>query len=181
MLDKSQRDTERTGVPRGRSLVMRGLPVRIRSRAPNFEAEHRLDLITGGVISCWSLDAPDTVRGGAYARIIVDEAAMVPHLDRVWQLVLRFHRQCHRTQRVNALQAWQRLNKGCPSRLLGQLEHLHGQTLQASCRFRERPEIRLEYLLRPARAQSVGCVATPDADWSKHERRGSSGLAAGIC
>ena len=53
------------------------------------EAEHRLHLITEGMISCWSLDAPDTVRGSAYARIIVDEAAMVPHLDRVWQQILR--------------------------------------------------------------------------------------------
>ena len=53
------------------------------------EAEHRLHLITGGMISCWSLDAPDTVRGSAYARIIIDEAAMVPHLDRVWQQILR--------------------------------------------------------------------------------------------
>lgn len=52
-------------------------------------AEHRLELRTSGVIDMWSLDSPDVARGRKYKRIIVDEAAMVPGLDDVWQMILR--------------------------------------------------------------------------------------------
>jgi hypothetical protein len=51
--------------------------------------EHRIELITGGVIDCWSLDAADSVRGRKYARVIVDEAAMVPDLGDSWQAAIR--------------------------------------------------------------------------------------------
>lgn len=51
--------------------------------------EHRVELITGGVIDCWSLDAADSVRGRKYARVIVDEAAMVPDLGGSWQAAIR--------------------------------------------------------------------------------------------
>ena len=51
--------------------------------------EHRIELITGGVIDCWSLDAADSVRGRKYARVIVDEAAMVPNLGDAWQAAIR--------------------------------------------------------------------------------------------
>ena len=51
--------------------------------------EHRIELITGGVIDCWSLDAADSVRGRKYARVIVDEAAMVPDLGDAWQAAIR--------------------------------------------------------------------------------------------
>lgn len=53
------------------------------------EQVHRLELITGGVVDMWSLDAKDTSRGRKYARIVVDEAAMVPDLVNVWDAVLR--------------------------------------------------------------------------------------------
>lgn len=53
------------------------------------EQEHRLELITGGTIDCWSLDSADTARGRKYARVIVDEAAMVPALLEAWQNVIR--------------------------------------------------------------------------------------------
>jgi hypothetical protein len=53
------------------------------------EQEHRLELITGGTVDCWSLDSADTVRGRAYARVVVDEAAMVPDLLEVWRNVIR--------------------------------------------------------------------------------------------
>jgi len=53
------------------------------------ESEHRLELITGGVLDMWSLDAPDSIRGRHYARVIVDEAAMVVDLMDVWNLILR--------------------------------------------------------------------------------------------
>lgn len=53
------------------------------------EQEHRLELITGGSIDCWSLDSADTVRGRKYARVVVDEAALVSDILVVWQNVIR--------------------------------------------------------------------------------------------
>ncbi len=53
------------------------------------EAEHRLELRGGGVIECWSLDNPDSGRGRAYAAVVIDEAAMVPELERAWQQSIR--------------------------------------------------------------------------------------------
>lgn len=52
------------------------------------EQSHRLEVNTGGVLECWSLDNPDAPRGRNYARIIVDEAAMVKQLGEVWSAVL---------------------------------------------------------------------------------------------
>lgn len=51
--------------------------------------EHRLELITGGVIDMWSLDTPDAPRGRKYRRVVIDEAAMVPHLQEAWQASIR--------------------------------------------------------------------------------------------
>jgi predicted phage terminase large subunit-like protein len=51
--------------------------------------EHRLELVTGGVIDMWSLDTPDVARGRKYRRIGVDEAAMVRDLMSAWQQVIR--------------------------------------------------------------------------------------------
>lgn len=52
--------------------------------------ERRLELYSGGTIDFWSLDRnPDLVRGRAYARIIVDEAAIIRDLKSVFYLVLR--------------------------------------------------------------------------------------------
>jgi phage FluMu gp28-like protein len=53
------------------------------------EQEKRLELVSGGSIKMWSLDEPDSIRGRAYARIVVDEAAMVPNLEGIWTKVLR--------------------------------------------------------------------------------------------
>lgn len=50
---------------------------------------HRLELITGGVVDMWSLDNPDAARGRKYARVVIDEAAMVPALGDAWQAVIR--------------------------------------------------------------------------------------------
>ena len=44
------------------------------------ETEHRLELITGGVLEMWSMDAADTARGRMYKRVFIDEAAMIPNL-----------------------------------------------------------------------------------------------------
>lgn len=51
--------------------------------------EHRIELLTGGVIDCWSLDAADSVRGRKYQRVVIDEAAMVPNLSDAWQAAIR--------------------------------------------------------------------------------------------
>ena len=51
--------------------------------------EHRLELVTGGIIDMWSLDAPDSARGRKYKRVVLDEAAMVPNLTDAWNAVVR--------------------------------------------------------------------------------------------
>lgn len=51
--------------------------------------EHRLELVTGGVLDMWSLDAYDSARGRKYKRVIVNEAAMSPNLQEAWENVIR--------------------------------------------------------------------------------------------
>jgi phage terminase large subunit-like protein len=51
--------------------------------------QHRLELLGGGVIEMWSLDQPDVARGRKYRTIVIDEAAMVRHLEEAWNAVLR--------------------------------------------------------------------------------------------
>ena len=51
--------------------------------------QHRLELITGGIVDMWSLDSADAPRGRKYARVVLDEAAMVPALETTWQTVIR--------------------------------------------------------------------------------------------
>lgn len=53
------------------------------------EQEKRIELIGGGTITFWSLDAPDTIRGGKYKRVVIDEAAIVPNLKAAWSEVIR--------------------------------------------------------------------------------------------
>ena len=53
------------------------------------ESEHRIELITGGVIEAWSLDTPDPARGRKYARVVIDEAGLVPRLDEAWNGAIR--------------------------------------------------------------------------------------------
>jgi hypothetical protein len=53
------------------------------------EQERRIVLTTGGLVDMWSLESPDTARGRAYARVVIDEAASVPHLLYAWQNVIR--------------------------------------------------------------------------------------------
>jgi hypothetical protein len=48
------------------------------------EQMKRLDLITGGVVECWSMDDPDAGRSRKYKRAIVDEAAKVRKLREAW-------------------------------------------------------------------------------------------------
>ena len=51
--------------------------------------QKRLELLTGGVLDFWTLDAPDPARGRAYARAILDESAMVPKLRSLWEQAIR--------------------------------------------------------------------------------------------
>lgn len=53
------------------------------------EDEHRLELVTGGVIEMWTLDKPDAGRGKDYRRIIVDEAGLVRDLEERWEADIR--------------------------------------------------------------------------------------------
>src|SRR5439155_8445871 len=49
------------------------------------QQDWRLELHGGGVIEMWSLDSPDAGRGRGYALVVIDEAAMVPNLQQVWE------------------------------------------------------------------------------------------------
>jgi hypothetical protein len=51
--------------------------------------DHRLELLTGGVVDMWSLDSFDSVRGRKYKRVALDEAAMVPNLEEAWNAAIR--------------------------------------------------------------------------------------------
>lgn len=53
------------------------------------ETEKRIELITGGSIDLWSLDDPNAGRGYRYARVVIDEAAMVRHLEESWTQAIR--------------------------------------------------------------------------------------------
>jgi hypothetical protein len=48
------------------------------------ESEHRLELITGGLVEAWTLQDPNAGRSRHYKRVIVDEAALVPDFDKIW-------------------------------------------------------------------------------------------------
>lgn len=48
------------------------------------EQEKRIDLLTGGSITCYSLDDPDTGRGRRFGTVCIDEAAMIKRLEEAW-------------------------------------------------------------------------------------------------
>lgn len=49
------------------------------------EQEKRLELVTGGVIECWTMDTPDPARGREYHVVIIDEAGIVRDIEHIWQ------------------------------------------------------------------------------------------------
>ena len=53
------------------------------------EQDKRIELVSGGVIEIWTFDTDDPARGRKYHRVIVDEAGLVPELERVWQAAIR--------------------------------------------------------------------------------------------
>jgi hypothetical protein len=53
------------------------------------QQERRIQLITGGVIECWSLDTPDPARGRKYGRVLIDEGGIVRDLEQAWNGAIR--------------------------------------------------------------------------------------------
>jgi hypothetical protein len=53
------------------------------------EQEKQLALVSGGVIDFWSLDNADSIRGRHYKRFIINEAAFVPDLVNIFDLIIR--------------------------------------------------------------------------------------------
>jgi hypothetical protein len=49
------------------------------------EQEKRLELITGGVVECWTMDTPDPARGREYHVVVIDEAGIVRDIEGIWQ------------------------------------------------------------------------------------------------
>jgi hypothetical protein len=68
-----------------REVVGRTQPLIKRSNA----SDHRIELITDGVIEMWSLENFESTRGRKYKRAVIDEAAMVQNLGEAWQAVIR--------------------------------------------------------------------------------------------
>lgn len=68
-----------------RALVYALRPVASRTN----ESEHRIELVTGGVVEAWSLDSPDPARGRKYKRIVIDEAALVQRFEEAWNGAIR--------------------------------------------------------------------------------------------
>lgn len=60
-------------------------PYIVRSNA----SEYRMELVTGGTIEMWSLDGGNAGRSRKNARVVVDEAAMVPNLLSIWNDAIR--------------------------------------------------------------------------------------------
>ena len=53
------------------------------------EQQHRIELITGGVVEMWSLEATGAGRGRKYQRAVIDEAASTRDLETVWNENIR--------------------------------------------------------------------------------------------
>jgi len=60
-------------------------PVTARSNA----TDKRIELVTGGVIEMWTLEDPNAGRSRKYARVVIDEAGLVPTLGEIWQAAIR--------------------------------------------------------------------------------------------
>lgn len=68
-----------------RNLTAILAPVTKRANA----TEHRIELITGGLIECWTLEDSNAGRSRKYARVIPDEAGLVANLGDIWQAAIR--------------------------------------------------------------------------------------------
>lgn len=68
-----------------RALTAVLAPVTKRANA----SEHRIELLTNGVIECWTLEDGNAGRSRKYARVISDEAGLVAGLGDTWQTAMR--------------------------------------------------------------------------------------------
>lgn len=68
-----------------RAMRARLAPVTRTSNA----TERRLELIGGGVVEFWTLEDENAGRSRKYARVVIDEAGLVPHLGEVWNAAIR--------------------------------------------------------------------------------------------
>jgi hypothetical protein len=66
-------------------IVKTFAPITARSNA----TDRRIELVTGGVIECWTMEDKDAGRSRRYRRVIVDEAGMVADLGVRWQEAIR--------------------------------------------------------------------------------------------
>jgi phage terminase large subunit-like protein len=53
------------------------------------EVDKRMEFISGGSLEMWSYEAVDQMRGRKYARVVLDESAMMRNLLEDWNLVIR--------------------------------------------------------------------------------------------
>lgn len=53
------------------------------------ETLKQITLIGGGVIDFWSMDEPESGQGRKYKRVIIDESAKAPKLQRAWEETIR--------------------------------------------------------------------------------------------
>jgi phage terminase large subunit-like protein len=53
------------------------------------ETEHRIELITGGIVEAWTLEDASAGRGRKYKRVVIDEAAMSRNLEEAWEQAIR--------------------------------------------------------------------------------------------
>jgi phage FluMu gp28-like protein len=60
-------------------------PITIRKN----EQERWIEIVGGGKVDCWSLDDKEAGRGRAYARVVIDEAALVPKFQDAWEQSVR--------------------------------------------------------------------------------------------
>lgn len=53
------------------------------------EQDKSIEVLTGGIVDFWSLDAFNSVRGRKYHRVIIDESAMSMYLQEAWEEAIR--------------------------------------------------------------------------------------------
>lgn len=53
------------------------------------EQSHRIAMMGGGTLECWSLEDPDAGRSRKYALVILDEAAKARYLEQAWTAAIR--------------------------------------------------------------------------------------------
>jgi len=70
--------------------VWRDLVVRLRPITKRVDSQqHRLELLGGGAIECWTFDNPDPGRGRKYKRVVCDEAGLVPDIKDIFEASIR--------------------------------------------------------------------------------------------